>query len=59
LKYLHEYGCPWNEKCCQYASFKGYLEVLNYLHENGCPWNENSCENASEKGHLEYLIQLE
>jgi len=42
LKYLHENGCPWNEKCCSNASSNGHLECLKYLHENGCPWNKNS-----------------
>jgi len=42
LKYLHENGCPWNEKCCEYASNNGHLEVLKYLHDNGCPWKEDS-----------------
>jgi len=29
----HENGCPWNEKCCKFASREGHLEVLKYLHE--------------------------
>jgi len=36
LQYLHENGCPWDEKCCAVASSNGHLEVLKYLHENGC-----------------------
>jgi len=61
LKYLHENGCPWNEKCCQNASMNGYLEVLIYLHENGCPWNKKCCEYASgllHDGNLECLKYL-
>jgi len=40
LKYLHENGCPWNEKCCKNASMKGQSEVLKYLCDNRCPCNK-------------------
>jgi len=48
LKYLHENGCPWNEKCYEFALEKGNLKLLKYLHENGCPWNKY-CEIASRE----------
>jgi len=28
LVYFYENGYPWNEKCCEYASENGHLEVL-------------------------------
>jgi len=58
LKYLHENGCPWNERCCEKASEKGHLECIIYLHKNRCPWNEKSCEKASDNGHFKVLKYL-
>ena len=58
VKYLHENGCPWNEKSCVAASRNGHLEILKYLHENGCYWNELSCKAAYENGHLEIIKYL-
>jgi hypothetical protein len=57
LKYLHENGCPWNEKACSNAAEGGYLECLKYLHENGWPWNGCACSRAAQ-GHLECLKYL-
>jgi len=56
--YLHDYGCPWEKKCCHHASRNGHLEVLKYLHENGCPWDQLCYEFASTNGHLEVLKYL-
>jgi len=58
LIYLHENGCPWNDRCCENASMYENLECLKYLHENGCPWNEYCCVNASQIGNLEVLKYL-
>ena len=55
LKYLHENGCPWNEKACEHAAEMGHLDVLKYAHENGCPWDEETCEAAGECDHLDVL----
>jgi len=41
LKYLHENGCPWNEKSFELASLNGNLKCLQYLHENGVLGMEN------------------
>jgi hypothetical protein len=35
LKYLHENGCPWDERACAAAARCDRLECLKYLHENG------------------------
>jgi len=45
LKYLHENGRPWSEKCCEYIM---KMDVLGM----------KCCENASEKGYLECLYVL-
>ena len=39
LKYLHENGCPWDEKTCEAAAVGGdyHLDVLEYARANGCP----------------------
>ena len=55
LKYLHENGCPWDEKTCSKAAENGQLECLKYAHEKGCPWNEDTCSCANSNGHLECL----
>jgi len=31
LAYLHEKGCPWNEKCCYYASTNGINEMSVFI----------------------------
>jgi hypothetical protein len=46
IKYLHENGCPWSEKTCDWAAKSGHLECLKYLHENGCPLAVETCANA-------------
>jgi len=58
LKYLHENGCPWNEKCCENASENEHFECLIYLHENGCPWDEKCCEYASKNGAEDCMMYL-
>ena len=58
LKYLHENGCPWDERTFSTATLNGHLECLKYLHENGCPWDESACNLAAENGHLECLKYL-
>ncbi len=55
LKFLHENGCPWDEKTCYRAALNGHLECLRYAHENGCPWDEETCWRAAKKGQLECL----
>ena len=55
LKFLHENGCPWNNRTCSEAAYNGHLECLKYAHENGCPWSEWTCTRAAEGGHLECL----
>jgi len=39
LKYLHENGCPWDERTCEWATHGGHLDMLKYARENGCPWD--------------------
>ena len=48
LKYLHENGCPWDERVCEEAAKKGHLDVLKYVTENGLPWNEENTKLALE-----------
>ena len=55
LKFLHENGCPWDEKTCSKAALNGHLECLKYARENRCDWDEMTCEAAAENGHLECL----
>jgi hypothetical protein len=55
VKYLHENGCPWDERTCTEAAQGGQLECLRYMHENGCPWDEDTCHAAAEFGNLECL----
>ena len=55
MKYLHENGCPWDEKTCSNAAKNGHLECLKYARKNGCPWNEKTCSEAALKGHFECL----
>ena len=72
LKYLHENGCPWDDKVTYKAALKGNLDCLMYALENDCPVTENlvlasvvsrslKClEYLHEKGHLlsEVCIKL-
>jgi len=37
LKYLHENGCPWNEKCTTNAYECDHRECLKYLFKHNCP----------------------
>ena len=37
LKYLRRTSRGWSESCCDIASRKGYLEILQYLVEEDCP----------------------
>jgi len=41
IKWLHEIGCSWNEKACEYAIEQQNAEVLIWLHENGCLCNDD------------------
>ena len=50
MKYLHEFGCSWDEETCWCAALNGHLYCLKYLHENGCSWDEDTCYNAAYGG---------
>ena len=56
LQYLHENGCPWDERTCWKAALGGHLDMLQYAHENGCPWDESTCYEAAKRGHLHVLM---
>jgi len=40
LEYLHQNGCPWDERAADQAALKGSINALRYALENGCPYNE-------------------
>ena len=62
LQWLHNTGCPWNERMaspCYFAAEGGHLEVLKWLHDTGCPRDTARCAAAAAKGgHLEVLKWL-
>ena len=39
FKWLRERGLPWDERTCEFAASRGYLEALNWARNNGCPWD--------------------
>lgn len=38
VAYLHEEGCPWDEKLGQCAAMMGYVKTLKYVYDHGCPF---------------------
>ena len=39
LRYLHEHGCPWDERTHVKAVEQNQLTCLEYAHVHGCPWD--------------------
>jgi len=33
LQWARVNGCPWDEYTCQYAAYRGHLEVIQWAHE--------------------------
>ena len=58
LKFLHENGCPWNERTCDQAAKKNRLDCLKYLHKNGCPIGVNTINQAIKVKDLRILKYL-
>ena len=58
LKFLHENGIEWSDKCCEYTAKEGQLDTLKYCHENGAPWDQQSSINAALNDDIEMLKYL-
>lgn len=53
LKFLHKFGCPWNQYCSSSAAENGHLECLQYAVANNCPVNSYICLLSAKNGHIE------
>jgi len=50
VKYLHEYGCPWDS-----SVYSGNLEIMEYAYEEGCPFTEYVCDFVAQRGDMKAL----
>jgi hypothetical protein len=58
LQYLHEHGCPWDERTSFAAAEKGQLACLQYVIDHGCSWNSQTMNVAANYGRLDCLKYL-
>lgn len=56
LAYLHQQGCPWDERVTAAAARASSLHCLRYAHQHGCPWDATVCTAAAQHViNLKYL----
>lgn len=55
LRFLYQYGCPWDSEACAKAAETGNFEMLMWLHEHDCPWDEVTFHHAVSKGSLDVI----
>jgi len=48
LAYLHDRGCPWDERVCIGAVVRGHTGCLKYALDNGCECGMTTCRAALE-----------
>lgn len=49
VRFLHEIGCPWDERVCTTAAHIPNVTMLRYARENGCPWDVGQCRAVSKR----------
>lgn len=60
VKYLHEIGCPWDEKAYHAAIDEKEFNIVQFLVENKCPLSEKVIKFSIKKGTpeiTEYLLE--
>jgi len=55
LKAARQNGCPWDERTCNYAAYRGHLPVLQWARQNGCPWEEEHIKSYLHKSSQKLL----
>ena len=56
LKWITDYGCKPNAYSCDFAAFRGHLEILMWLRSNyNSQWSSVTWQLAQQNGHYEIV----